>query len=187
MWVFSYGVEGLVFVLNQGRRFGQVALLLFLVTTLPGMLGRFKIRHALITIGIMFRRYMGIATFLFALCHALITFLIPLVLSRQPLFPLANYVVFGVFALLTMLPLFLTSNDWSVKTLGPNWKKIHKLVYVIFWFIFLHVAFQRLSIWTVLIGIAAVGEVISLLWDWLQKPSRVQSTPIATSQTKEEV
>jgi sulfoxide reductase heme-binding subunit YedZ len=35
----------------------------------------------------------------------------------------------GAFVL--MIPLAVTSNNWSVRKLGPTWRKLHKLTYVI--------------------------------------------------------
>ena len=41
------------------------------------------------------------------------------------------FVTVGLITLLLMLPLALTSNAWSMRTLGPSWKALHRLVYLI--------------------------------------------------------
>jgi sulfoxide reductase heme-binding subunit YedZ len=40
------------------------------------------------------------------------------------------FVAAGLLAFLSMLPLALTSNQWSMRKLGPNWKRLHRLVYL---------------------------------------------------------
>ena len=41
------------------------------------------------------------------------------------------YVLIGMSGFLLMTPLALTSNRFSIKKLGPSWKKLHRLVYII--------------------------------------------------------
>ncbi|MEZ4712265.1 MAG: ferric reductase-like transmembrane domain-containing protein [Caldilineaceae bacterium] len=40
--------------------------------------------------------------------------------------PFARY---GLFGLLLLTPLVLTSNRWAMRRLGKNWKRLHRLVY----------------------------------------------------------
>ena len=40
-----------------------------------------------------------------------------------------KYILVGIIALLTMLPLALTSNRWAIRKLGKKWKPLHRLVY----------------------------------------------------------
>ena len=40
--------------------------------------------------------------------------------------PFARY---GLFGLLLLIPLALTSNRWAMRRLGKNWKRLHRLVY----------------------------------------------------------
>jgi sulfoxide reductase heme-binding subunit YedZ len=41
------------------------------------------------------------------------------------------FVAVGLLAFLLMLPLALTSNAWSMRTLGRSWKVLHRVVYMI--------------------------------------------------------
>jgi uncharacterized protein len=79
------------------------------------------------------RRWLGLTTFSFALMHTLtsvehilggrwdgISFLLPI-------FQVGAWL--GVVALGLMVPLVLTSNQFSIRTLGKYWKKLHLLVY----------------------------------------------------------
>lgn len=120
----------------------------------------------------MFRRYVGISVFLLALSHALLSFIIPGIASNTLFLDIPVEAYFGFTALLLLLPLFLTSNDYAVKLLGAWWKKLHRLVYVIFWLIFLHVMFQEVGILAYAIGFSASLEVLSLLYDAM-KPKAV--------------
>lgn len=40
-----------------------------------------------------------------------------------------TYIVLGAFAWLMLLPLGLTSNQWSQRKLGKSWRKLHRLIY----------------------------------------------------------
>lgn len=62
-----------------------------------------------------------------------------------------RYALIGSAAFLMLLPLFFTSNKWSQKKLGKNWKKLHQLVYVI--------------------GVLAAAHYI---WVWWSKKALVQ-------------
>lgn len=79
------------------------------------------------------RRWLGLTTFSFALMHTLtsvehilggrwdgISFLLPI-------FQVGAWL--GVVALGLMAPLVLTSNQFSIRTLGKYWKKLHLWVY----------------------------------------------------------
>jgi sulfoxide reductase heme-binding subunit YedZ len=40
------------------------------------------------------------------------------------------FITAGSVALLTMVPLALTSTTWSIRTLGRRWQTLHRLIYV---------------------------------------------------------
>lgn len=156
-----------------GAKMGILAVLLFQAVTLPGMLGRFGLRHPFITIGVLFRRHTGISMFLAGLAHGLIVSTLPNIAMGAPLFPRFGYELFGILTLALLTPLFLTSNLYSMKNLGKNWKRIHKLIYPAFWLIVLHVGLQGSIGWTILVAGAGLLEILSLLYDWRMKPALV--------------
>ncbi|MBP9700422.1 ferric reductase-like transmembrane domain-containing protein [Candidatus Woesebacteria bacterium] len=170
-------------VINEmGEKFGQLALCFFILASIPGMAGRFRIKHPLVTIGLMFRRHIGISTFVLAFMHSQISYIIPFIsLGMLPPFPPPIFVLWGASAYLGLFILFITSNDWSVKKLGDWWKRLHKLLYILFWFIFLHVAFQELSVWAILILLFAIFEVASLVYDFMRKRQTVAVKPVVQS------
>lgn len=80
---------------------------------------------------IRFRRAIGVLTFYFVAAHLLVW----LVLDVQILSEIWKdilkrpYITVGMAAFILMTPLAITSNNWSVRKLGPRWRKLHKLVY----------------------------------------------------------
>jgi len=78
-----------------------------------------------------FRRAIGLLCFFFVLAHFSVWALLDVqsfgrvwadILKRP-------YVTVGVIAFLGLIPLALTSNNWSVRRLGRNWRRLHQLVY----------------------------------------------------------
>jgi DMSO/TMAO reductase YedYZ heme-binding membrane subunit len=82
---------------------------------IPGLLGE--------------RRLLGLLTFAFSVEHTWSTIVHVLGGSLDGMFflplDLQLGVMLGVFALLAMVPLALTSNDFSVRLLGHAWKSLH--------------------------------------------------------------
>ena len=81
------------------------------------------------------RRMLGVFMFFYALCH----FSVYLVLDRGLDVSTViedvldrRFITMGFAAFVMLVPLALTSTDWSVKKLGARrWQKIHRLVYPI--------------------------------------------------------
>ena len=91
------------------------------------------------------RRAIGITVFLYASFH-LLCVLVKTYLKKGgiPLDYFLHPVVYtGLCAFLILLILTLTSNDWSMKTLGyPKWKWVHRAVYGAELLVFIHI-FQK--------------------------------------------
>ena len=109
------------------------------------------------------RRIIGVVAFFLALGHGFI-----LVKKRD--FDFADpqtYWIYiqGVATFIIFILLAITSNDWSVKRLKKNWKRLHNLTY---WAIFLltwHIWDKMLNHWSYLtpIGLAAI-IIIAILF-----------------------
>lgn len=82
---------------------------------------RWLIRH---------RRHFGVAAFLYATLHT--TFYIAHKTSVQPMFDefWKAGIWTGWLAMLVLIPLGLTSNNASVRALGPRWKGLQRVVYL---------------------------------------------------------
>jgi len=116
----------------------------------------------------LFRRHLGIMTFVFAMIHWCLEGVFPTVFAKQE--PLqATFIVFGFIAFILMAILFFTSNDWSVRMLGKWWGRLHSLVYIIAWLIFCHLILLGMSFQMVIIGLLAILETASLIFSFLKK------------------
>lgn len=152
-----------------GSKLGTLAVILFLIVTLPGILGRFGYKHPLISIGVMFRRHTGISMFLAGLGHGMIVSTLPnLALGLSP-FPGFGFELFGMLALGILTPAFLTSNLYSMQRLGKYWKPLHKLIYLAFWLIVLHIALRGELFWAIILGVTGIAEIVSLIIDWRKR------------------
>lgn len=144
---------------------GRAAVTMLAIVLIPGILGRFGIQIKVTRVITFYRRQLGITTFLLAFTHGMLVRIVArLALGQYPLDRAPLFELFGTLALSFMFFLFITSNDVSVKHLGPWWKRLHRLVYVIVWLVLFHTLLQRVSVWSVTIGAVAILEVVSFLW-----------------------
>ncbi len=145
------------------RECGEYAALLFILVSIPGIARRFRYNHKFIMILMTFRRQLGVLMYLFALLHSLVLRIIPWIAKQIPL-RFETEIFPAMIASMLLFTLFITSNDWSVKNLGDWWNRIQRMMYIIVWFIFAHIALVGLSKWTVLIGITSVLQVSSHIY-----------------------
>lgn len=156
------------FFYTNAIRFGNLGLLVLVVIVIPGILGRLGIEIKLTRTITLFRRQLGITTFLLVLTHFVhLRFIFILTEKIKP--PLSLFETMGFLAFSLLFLLFLTSNNTSVKTLGPWWKRLHRLIYVILWLVVIHTGLQRISPWSVLIFTVASLEIFSLGYSYFKK------------------
>jgi sulfoxide reductase heme-binding subunit YedZ len=79
-----------------------------------------------------FRRAIGLVAFYYILCHLLVWAILDVQLVGQIWADIVKrpYITIGMAAFVLLVPLALTSNDISLRRLGPRWRKLHRLVYV---------------------------------------------------------
>jgi sulfoxide reductase heme-binding subunit YedZ len=83
---------------------------------------------------LQFRRMLGLFAFFYVLMHFLTyagldqRFDLPLILEDIAERP---YITIGFTALLLLIPLAVTSTNGMMRRLGPRWKKLHRLVYLV--------------------------------------------------------
>lgn len=129
-WLFYLGLTGglgvePVEVLEH--RMGEAALQLFVLTLAISPLRRFAGLNLL-----KFRRAIALIGFFYVVLHLLVW----AVLDVQALHRIwadvlkRPYITVGMVAWGLMIPLALTSNDWFVRKLRGNWRKLHRLTYV---------------------------------------------------------
>jgi DMSO/TMAO reductase YedYZ heme-binding membrane subunit len=160
---FNFSISNLY---ESGKIFGYLSALMFCLVLIPGITRRLKIKNEItktISGYIMFARaQVGLAMFFFGLGHYIMLMILPvIVLGLQP--NPKVYVFFGLMALFLSLWLALTSNQFSKKLLKKNWGRLHSLVYVIVWLLFIHTALIEISPISILLLIFAVVESYSLI------------------------
>lgn len=166
----NYNLE---FMYNMGKILGLTALLFFILTLIPGILTRFGFRSTTINILRVLRTDFGKSMFLFGVAHYLIIKTFPTIsMGSQPSF--LPFEIFGFFAITLTIPLFITSNKFSQSKLGKWWKRIHALVYIIVWLVFLHVALAKIAPVTFLIGALAIAELVSLIFSFVVKRNKAK-------------
>ncbi len=119
---------------------------------------------------IKYRRALGVLVFFYILVHLLIWLVLDVQIVSQIIADIYKrpYITIGMAAFVLMIPLALTSNNWSIRKLGPRWRQIHKLVYLIvplggLHFVMLVKGFQiepliYLGVILVLVGLRAVPK-----------------------------
>lgn len=103
------------------------------------------------------RRMLGVFAFLYGLFHFLIFFYFELDLGFAELLYEVDqrpFIIAGMLALILLLPLFLTSTDWSMRIFRKNWRRLHRLMY-------------------------PVGLLVALHFLWLTKPGVYDAYPYA--------
>ncbi|OED43981.1 iron reductase [Chromatiales bacterium (ex Bugula neritina AB1)] len=76
------------------------------------------------------RRYLGVAAFCYAIAHTVLYFIDMGSLANVLGEALLLGIWTGWLAMFILMPLAITSNDWSVKRLGRNWKRLQQIVYI---------------------------------------------------------
>lgn len=128
-WLFYLGVTG-----GLGpdpakaleHQYGKLALQLLIVALAITPLRRLAGLNVL-----RFRRAIGLMAFVYVCAHMLVWAILDVQslarvgadLVRRP------YIIIGAVAALAVLPLAVTSNDWSVRRLRSKWRKLHRLAY----------------------------------------------------------
>lgn len=115
---------------------------------------------------IPYRKHLGIAIYLIAWLHIILIFLayaFNLSIFWTPRFwDFNRKIAWGMVAILTLTPLFLTSNKISIRLLKRNWKRLHRIVYAAFIFVGIHIYLVERE---VLLTLVPIG-IWAVLWIW---------------------
>ena len=150
-----------------GNEAGEYALYLYCLTLTPGILNRLKVLLPLRVVLMAYRRHLGITMFFLAFLHMSYTTTIPLIMENAfSLKLLTQHQIAGFLALLTLFPLWLTSNDYSMKKLGHFWSTLHRITYVALFFMFMHVALLGTTKMMIISGAFLVLETLSWMMEW---------------------
>ena len=111
------------------RELGTWTLRLLLITlTIRPLAQSFKLGKML-----LYRRAVGLYSFFYACCHFVTYIWLDQFFDWQEIVSdIAErpFILAGFTAFVSLIPLAVTSNRWSVAKLGASWKTLHRLVYV---------------------------------------------------------
>jgi len=116
------------------------------VKTFELFLGLWTIRFLILTLAVSpardlfgwnylrYRRALGLLTFYYALMHFTVYMVLDQALIIQAVVDdvvKRPFIMFGMAGFALLIPLALTSNNFLIRRLGPNWVRLHRLVYIV--------------------------------------------------------
>ena len=80
-----------------------------------------------------FRRAIGLLAFFYVTLHLLVWLVLDVQILSQIWADILKrpYITVGMVGFVLMIPLALTSNTWSVRRLGAQWRRLHRLTYAV--------------------------------------------------------
>jgi methionine sulfoxide reductase heme-binding subunit len=177
---FSAGVDPVKFLeLECGQTTLNFLFLTLMVTPVRQLAG---LPHLM-----RLRRMLGLFAFFYALLHFTVYVVLDLDFDWRMLgadIVKRPYITVGFSALLMLIPLAVTSTNRMMRRLGPRWRKLHRLVYVIAAFGVWHYYWQEkrdvrepllyAAVLTLLLGYRGVRA-------WRQKPGALRADSWAQS------
>lgn len=78
-----------------------------------------------------FRRAIGVLSFVYVFLHLLVWLVLDVQIPSQIWADIVKrpHITVGMVGFVMLLPLAVTSNNWSLRKLGVAWRKLHRLVY----------------------------------------------------------
>ncbi len=78
-----------------------------------------------------FRRMLGLAAFFYVVLHLLVWLVLDVQIPAQIWADIVKrpYITVGMAGFLLLIPLAVTSNQWSIRRMGVKWRQLHLLVY----------------------------------------------------------
>lgn len=126
-WLAASGQLGAEPIKALEHVYGETALKLIVVVLAITPL----LRHARVNL-VRFRRALGVSAFAYVSAHLLVWLVLDVQVPAEIWADIVKrpYITVGMAGFVLMLPLALTSNDWSLRRLGnAAWRRLHKLTY----------------------------------------------------------
>ena len=130
--------------------FGFLAAITYFITIIPGLIRTLYpawMRLSWANFLLKWRRELGVLAFVWALIHGSL-----IVWERNlNLFSLSvlKTYIYGIAMSLILTVLTITSNDFSVRKLRKNWKKLHNFTFLVLILIPLHILDKMANHWTI--------------------------------------
>jgi len=126
-WLGATGGLGVEPIKELEHRLGELALqLMILVLAIRPLYERIGLNL------MAFRRAIGVVTFFYVFAHMLVWLVLDVGILSEIWADIVKrpYITVGMAALVLMIPLALTSNNRSLRKLGPRgWRLLHRLTY----------------------------------------------------------
>ncbi len=177
--IASYAISLAIFVFLEpapiANVIGLLSLLCYTATLLPSIIKAIypAIKRSRVLVWLAKnRRYTGVAAFSFGLSHAVL-----LILERH--LNLLDYKTDihcfeGLATLVIFTVLTTTSNDWTVRSLKANWRKLHSLTYLVIFLLPWHVFNKMGGHWSNLTPLAVLittaTAILFISRKWIEQP-----------------
>ncbi len=128
LWLGMTGGLGVEPIKELEHRLGELGLQLLIATLCVTPLRRFLGLNLL-----RFRRALGLIGFYYIALHLLVWLVLDVQILSQIWADILKrpYITIGMLAFLLLVPLALTSNNWSLRRLGAaSWRRLHQLSYL---------------------------------------------------------
>lgn len=126
---------------------------------------------------IRFRRAVGLLAFAYVALHLTVWLFLDVQQMARVWEDIVKrpYITIGMGAFVLLLPLALTSNNRAVKWLGPRWRQLHKLTYIIVLLGGLHFVMLRKGLQLEpLLYMAAILVLLALRLPWASLKQHMQ-------------
>ncbi len=127
-WLGMTGGLGVEPIKELEHRLGEAGLIALMATLMVSPLRRIAGVNLL-----KFRRALGLIAFYYITCHLLVWLLLDVQILSQIWKDILKrpYITIGMAGFLLLIPLAVTSNNWSIRKLGAaHWRRLHQLGYV---------------------------------------------------------
>lgn len=174
IWLFWQGINGALGanpVKELEHQYGELGLQFLIATLCVSPLRKFAGLNLL-----KFRRMLGLVTFFYIGAHLLVWLVLDVQVLGQIWADIIKrpYITVGMVGFATMIPLAVTSNNRSIRTLGSKWRKLHQLTYVAAVLGAVHFVMLA-KVWEIepLIYLTVVLGLLALRWKPSQRTARV--------------
>lgn len=128
-WCVSFARHGASMADDVLNPTGALSAILFILALLATPLRRIWPHGSVPRWLVRNRRYLGVASFGYALLHTAF-YLVDAGSAERVLVEITRLDIWtGWASLLIMAPLAMTSSDWWIRRLGPRWKSLQRLAY----------------------------------------------------------
>lgn len=129
VWMFFAALNGKLGidpVKSLEHEMGELGLQVLLVTLAISPLRRFTGINL-----IKYRRALGLIGFFYVFAHLLVWLVLDVQIPSEIIKDILKrpYITIGMIAFVLMIPLAITSNNWSMRKLRARWGSLHKLTY----------------------------------------------------------